>query len=124
MTVQESYRRTMQAEGVDMNDVMDFDKTQQYTFSHDMIRDIYVENMEICERKNLNEEQTLDSFVLALVDKGMPQDEAEEVCEIYDRTNGEFFNSDDDDDDFDDDDDDIPPDDDDDYGDDTEIIEV
>lgn len=129
MTVQDNYRRTMQAEGVDMRDVDDFDKSEQYTLSSDIIRDVYADNKEICERKGLTIEQTLDSFVTALVDKGMPMDEAEEVCEMYDRTDGEYFSEDGDKymDDDEDDDDDCPHYDDDDFEDEDdrpEIIEV
>jgi hypothetical protein len=134
MSVYDNYKKTMQAEGRDMTEMVDYDKSQQYTLTNDTIREVYEENREICERKGLTIEQTLDAFVLALVDKGMPQDEAEEVCEIYDRTDGEYFSEDGDrwGDDDDEDDPDMPPDEDDkdeDYDDeddedDDEIIEV
>lgn len=94
MSVQETYNRTMKAEG--QEEIMDFDKPQQYTLPNELIRDLYEHNTEVCSHKGLNEEQTIDSFVLLLVDRGMVQEEAEEVAEIYDRTGGEFFNQDDD----------------------------
>lgn len=94
--VQESYRRTMLADGAE--EAVDFDKAQDYTLSNDAIREVYDVNLEISERKDLTHEQMLDAFVLALVDRGMPMEEAEEVCELYDRSAGEFFGEDEDDD--------------------------
>ena len=100
MTVEETYRRTMEAEGRKLTEVIDYDKAQQYTLSNEAIREIYETNFSISERKNLSSEQMLDSFVLALVEQGMDMEEAEEVAEVYDRTAGEFFSGDNEDEDM------------------------
>jgi hypothetical protein len=95
MSVQETYARTMKAEGVETEDMIAFEN-QQYSLSNDAIREVYETNFEIAERKGLTEEQRLDSFVVALMDKGVGQWESEEIAEMFDRTAGEFFNEDDD----------------------------
>ena len=118
MSVEETYRRTMKSEGTEMRDGY-FPDANQYTFSSETIRDVYNKNIEICKQKRLNIEQTLDAFILALVDMGMDQDEAEEVCEVYDRTDGQFFSEEGDDfgeDEEELEEDDLPPDEDDDWG--------
>jgi len=99
MSVQETYDRTLKAEGFDRDEIFQFNKANDYTLSNDIINDVYERNLEISERKNLTEDETMDSFVMELVDRGCDQDEAEEIAEIHARTAGEFFASESPDDD-------------------------
>ena len=124
MTVEQTYERTMKAEGQEATSTFE---RQQYSLSNERINEIFERNFEIAQRKGLDEDQTLDSFVVALIDEGVDNWEAEEIAEMHSRTAGEFFTQQDDPD--------MPPDefDDDEFGEDdedddgsdrTEIFEV
>ena len=105
MTVEENYEATIEAETY--NNEFDDDrgcgcricacKSDTYTLSNEHIQEIHEKVLEISKRKNLTDEQTQDAFVVAMIDAGCPQDESEEICELYERTGGEMFGESDDD---------------------------
>ena len=118
MSVEETYKRTRNAETYN-NEFDDdtscsmYDNKSQYSLSNDEIQDIYTRVVNVSKRKHLTEEQMQDAFCVELVDHGMDSDSADEVCELYVRTEGELFASSDDEED---DDPDMPPLDDDEEG--------
>ena len=110
MTVEENYEATIEAETY--NNEYDEDrgcgcricgcKTDTYTLSNEHINEIREKVRERAKHKGLNEEQEQDAFVVAMIDAGCPQDEAEEICELYERTSGEMFDGPDEDEEDDD----------------------